>query len=134
VAPRSFCNTACRLGRTPWEIGERQEPVDLVTSQRLRSCRAIDLGCGTGANAVFLARHGFDVTSVDFSLVALAKATATAEAAGVAVRFVEDDLTALRHQHGTFDRIEQIADTDRPRMRRLIPGFAAYLSTRKALA
>jgi SAM-dependent methyltransferase len=196
---RSFYNAAYRLGRAPWEIGPRVELVDLVTSGRLRPGRAVDLGCGTGANALFLAEHGFDVTGVDFSTVALAKARAAAERAGRAVSFVEGDLTALRHDIGRFDllvdygtlddfapadrdryvdnvlplaatgarfllwcfqwpprrfdrwlrfptmapgevewrfggtfTIERIAGTDTPRMRRLIPGHAAYLMTRRA--
>ena len=43
---------------------------------RLPPGRAVDLGCGTGANAVFLAQHGFDVTGIDFAPAALAKASA----------------------------------------------------------
>jgi SAM-dependent methyltransferase len=58
--------------------------------------RAIDLGCGSGANAVFLAESGFDVTGVDFSTVALDKARALAAKRGVSARarFVAGDLTA----------------------------------------
>jgi cyclopropane fatty-acyl-phospholipid synthase-like methyltransferase len=87
----------------PWELGPRAELVELVETGRLRPGRAIDLGCGTGANAVFLARHGFEVTGVDFAPAALAKARAMAGAAGVRVRFVEDDLTGFRHDLGHFD-------------------------------
>jgi methylase of polypeptide subunit release factors len=63
----------------PWEGPPRQELAELVTSgtltpQALPPGRAIDLGCGSGTNAIFLAEHGFDVTGVDFSAVALAKA------------------------------------------------------------
>jgi SAM-dependent methyltransferase len=89
-----------RLG-APWESGHpRPELVDLVRSgrlspQQLLPGRAIDLGCGSGANAIFLAEQGFDVTAVDFSPVALAKARAAAAARPpLPVRFVEADLTA----------------------------------------
>jgi SAM-dependent methyltransferase len=101
-----FYNTVYRLGRAPWEIGPRPELVDLVRSGRLRPCRAVDLGCGTGGN---------------FSRVALAKAAATARAADVSVRFVEDDLTALHHELGTFDllvdygTLDDLATPDRDR-------------------
>src|SRR5215467_1075667 len=87
----------------PWEIGPREELVQLVRDGVLSPGRALDLGCGTGANSVFLARHGFEVTGVDFSAVALAKAGRSAEAAGVRVDFVEDDLTGLRRVSGPFD-------------------------------
>src|SRR5438477_6219122 len=71
---RVLYDTLYRLGRAPWEIGPRHELVDLVEAGRLTPGRTLDLGCGTGTNAVYLAEHGFDVTGVDFSPVALAKA------------------------------------------------------------
>src|SRR5262245_25980086 len=103
MAGRNLYNAGYRLGRMPWEIGPRQELVSLVSSGRIQPVRALDLGCGTGANAIYLAQHGFQVTGLDFSRTALAKAEASAAAAGVEVRFVEDDLTAIRHDLGTFD-------------------------------
>lgn len=48
--------------RVPWDIGPRKELVEAVKSDRIRPCRAIDLGCGTASNAIFLAQHRFDVT------------------------------------------------------------------------
>ncbi len=94
---------AYRYFRMPWETGPRGELVELVESGRILPCRAIDLGCGTGSNAVFLAQHGFEVTGVDFVSSAIAKAKRKAEAAGVRVEFVVDDLTNLRKVKGTFD-------------------------------
>jgi len=87
--------------RAPWEGGPRSELVELVESgilspESLPPGRAIDLGCGSGANAVFLAEHGFHVTGVDFSGVALRKARRLAEARGVdrRVLLIRGDLTA----------------------------------------
>jgi SAM-dependent methyltransferase len=92
-----------RYFRMPWEMGPRGELVELVESGRIPPCRAIDLGCGTGSNAVFLARHGFEVTGVDFVSSAIVKARRKAEAAGAKVEFVVDDLTSLQKVKGTFD-------------------------------
>ena len=75
---------------------------------RLPPGRAVDLGCGTRANAVFLAQHGFDVTGIDFAPAALAKATA----AGVRIQFIEDDLTALRDRLGSFDLLVDYGTLD----------------------
>ncbi|MFI9550860.1 class I SAM-dependent methyltransferase [Nonomuraea endophytica] len=100
---RHLYNLGYRLARMPWEIGPRAELVELVRSGRLAPGRAVDLGCGTGANAIFLARHGFEVTGLDFASAALAKARRNADRAGAGVRFVEDDLTRLRQDHGDFD-------------------------------
>lgn len=74
-----------------------------VESGRISPCRAIDLGCGMGSNAVFLAQRGFEVTAVDFASSAIQKARQKAEAAGVKVEFIMDDLTNLRKVKGTFD-------------------------------
>lgn len=100
---RWFYQVMYRYFTAPWEIGPRQELVELVASGALRPCRAIDLGCGTGANAIFLAQHGFEVTGVDFAPAGIEKATRAAADAGVAVDFVVDDLTDLRHTRGPFE-------------------------------
>jgi len=92
-----------RYARMPYENGPPEHLMELVESGRISPCRAIDLGCGTGGNAVFLAQHGFEVTGVDFAPSAIAKARRRAEAAGVEVAFVVDDLTNLQKIKGTFD-------------------------------
>jgi len=76
--------------------------------------RAIDLGCGSGANSIFLAEHGFDVTGVDFSPVAIAKARAKASEAGARVAFVEGDLTAesIPDVEGPFDLLVDYGTLD----------------------
>ncbi|MBI2830315.1 MAG: class I SAM-dependent methyltransferase, partial [Chloroflexi bacterium] len=78
-----FYEIIYRYFRAPWDVGAREELVSLVEGGRIKPCRAIDLGCGTGANAIYLAQHGFDVTGIDFSEAAIEKARARAEEAGV---------------------------------------------------
>lgn len=92
-----------RFGNPPWVLGPREELVQLVDGGRLRPCRAIDLGCGVGDNAIFLAQRGFDVTALDYSSDAIARARESAARAGVQVDFRVDDLTRLRGDYGTFD-------------------------------
>jgi cyclopropane fatty-acyl-phospholipid synthase-like methyltransferase len=86
-----------------WVFGSHGELVELVESGRIPPGRAIDLGCGTGRDAIFLSKHGFDVTGVDISPTAIKLARDNAQAAGVEVTFIEDDLTNLRHVSGSFD-------------------------------
>jgi len=100
---RAMMNVWYRYGTPPWVMGPREELVELVESGRLRPGRAIDLGCGSGDNAIFLAQHGFDVTGVDFAHAAIDKAREKAATAGVEVRFVVGDLTDLRGVEGPFD-------------------------------
>jgi SAM-dependent methyltransferase len=60
--------------------------------------RALDAGCGHGAETLWLAAHGWRVTAVDFSAAALAHGRATAEALGLAARidWIEGDLASWR--------------------------------------
>jgi cyclopropane fatty-acyl-phospholipid synthase-like methyltransferase len=98
-----FYELTYRYFHAPWDLGARSELVSLVESGRIEQCRAIDLGCGAGANSIYLAQKGFDVTGVDYAEAAIEKAQARANEAGVQVNFFVDDLTGLRHVSGTFD-------------------------------
>ena len=61
----------------PWVYEDPpEELVRLLDGGLVEPCRAVDLGCGCGANAAYLAERGFDVTGVDFSPSAVAQATA----------------------------------------------------------
>ena len=76
----------------------------------LRPGRALDAGCGHGAEAIWLAASGWQVTAVDFSATALAHARSTAEAIGADVagriEWVEGDLGQLdARRHGSFDLV-----------------------------
>jgi len=103
MAIKLFYEIVYRYFRAPWDIGEREELVALVESGRIKPGRTIDLGCGAGANAIYLAQKGFDVTGVDYAEAAISKAKARATDAQVQVEFVVDDLTNLHHVSGRFD-------------------------------
>ena len=60
----------------------------------LRPGRALDVACGAGRNAVWLARRGWRVTAFDFSEVALRAARELAVASGVSVEWLEEDAVA----------------------------------------
>lgn len=68
--------------------------------------RALDLGCGEGGDAVWLAEHGWTVVATDVSTTALDRARAAAESRGVAdrIEFVEHDLTT-GFPEGAFDLV-----------------------------
>lgn len=69
--------------------------------------RALDLACGEGRNAVWLAQRGWTVTAVDFAAVGLDKGEQLAEARGVAVEWVCEDATtwAPADGDGGFDLV-----------------------------
>jgi ubiquinone/menaquinone biosynthesis C-methylase UbiE len=72
----------------------------------LGGTRAMDLGCGEGADAIWLAEHGWTVVAVDVSSTALARAREAAASRGVAdrIEFVEHDLTSSL-PGGSFDLV-----------------------------
>ena len=67
--------------------------------------RALDLACGEGRNAVWLARRGWEVTGVDFAGVGLEKARRLSEEAGVEAEWVESDLLDYRPPAGESDLV-----------------------------
>jgi len=93
------------LDRIPWNIETPPEAlVELVTSGKVNPCRTIDLGCGAGNYAIYLAGMGFDVTGVDGSLTAIAIARESAERKGVSCNFIVADLLGDLHEvQGQFD-------------------------------
>jgi SAM-dependent methyltransferase len=89
--------TIYKLG---WRVWERAvPPVDLVAlvegPDALPPGRALDLGCGSGIDSVYMAEHGWEVTGVDLVPEALHLARRRASDAGRAVRFVQGDVTRL---------------------------------------
>lgn len=60
--------------------------------QRRKPGTALDLGCGAGIYAVYLAKRGYDVTGLDFIPKALEMAEDTAKREGVKINWVEADL------------------------------------------
>lgn len=64
--------------------------------------RALDLACGEGRNALWLAERGWDVTAVDFSDVALARARKLAAARGVGVDWIGADVRTWEPPPGAF--------------------------------
>ncbi len=94
-----------RSGETPWDTGQpSSELVRVLAEEHVAPGRAVELGCGTGTNAVRLARQGFDVTAVDLSPLAVERARQRADEAGVRVRFLEADvLQPPEELAGAFD-------------------------------
>lgn len=71
----------------------------------LRPGRALDVGCGEGADAIWLAENGWDVTALDVSRVALDRAAEQGEKAGVRVRWLHAGLAEAALPPGSFDLV-----------------------------
>ncbi len=71
----------------------------------LRPGHALDVGCGEGADAIWLARRGWTVTAIDVSEVAVTRARAAAAAAEVPVAWMSGDALANSFPIGSFDLV-----------------------------
>ncbi len=71
---------------------------------RVKPCKTIDLGCGAGNYAIYLAGRGFDVTGIDISPAAIKIAKESAKKKRVKVNFVVADVLGdMKEVAGTFD-------------------------------
>ena len=77
----------------------------VAEAQDLPPGRALDLACGEGQNAIWLATLGWEVTGVDYSEVAITKARARAERDGVAVEFTSADLVEYDPAPAAYDLV-----------------------------
>lgn len=96
-------NDRYREGNLPWDTGQPSSELQLVlTRHAIGPCRALDIGCGTGTNCVWLAQHGFKVTGIDLAPLAVERAQQRAQAAGAKARFVVADVLDLPDLGGPF--------------------------------
>ncbi len=81
-----------KSGDTPWDIGKPDfNLIEVVTQMPILGCKALDIGCGTGDNSIWLAQNGFQVTGTDTSEIALEKAKEKASRANVECDFILAD-------------------------------------------
>ncbi|HVC75384.1 MAG TPA: class I SAM-dependent methyltransferase [Candidatus Micrarchaeaceae archaeon] len=112
-----------------WGAGPNRFLVSEVAD--LTPGRALDLGCGEGRNAIWLAERGWRVSGVDFSQAGLDKARRLAVDRGVEVTWVRADLLDYEPDHGAFDLVilmyihlpaAQLADVMKTASAALAPG------------
>lgn len=104
---QKFFRKAYETGQHGWPVeGPTPEVAALV--ERLgsgRGRRALDLGCGEGRHTILLGKQGYEVTALDLEPLALRKAKAFADRAGVAARFIVGNALDLRFPAARFDLV-----------------------------
>ena len=111
------------LGTPPWDIGRPQPQIVQLAEAGKITGRVLDVGCGTGENALYLAQRGLEVVGIDGAPRAIAKAQAKARSRGLRVTFEVADALALSIPSALFDTVidsglfHVFADEDRPRLR-----------------
>jgi cyclopropane fatty-acyl-phospholipid synthase-like methyltransferase len=104
----------------PWDIGRPQQAiVNLVKANEIQGS-VLDLGCGTGEHALYLAELDHEVWGVDSAPAAIDKAKAKAQERGLEVNFLLHDAIQLRSLGRTFDTVidcglfHTFSDKERP--------------------
>ena len=103
-----FYNSMYRFTKPDWDTGSTPAEITTAMMEFKQPGRALDLGCGTGTNVIYLAQHGWQVTGVDFSPKALELAHDKAQRAGVKVDLHLGDVSQLDFLREPFDLILDI--------------------------
>ena len=98
----SFFNSAY-LGSPPWDIGRPQGEFVRLAEEGLVKGEVIDLGCGTGENALMFASRGSRVLGIDSAPLAIAKAKRKAQERGSHAEFLVADALELSSIRRSFD-------------------------------
>jgi SAM-dependent methyltransferase len=89
MTPEDRFNEQYREGSTPWDIGKPDfNLVQTVTTTPIAPCKALEIGCGTGDNAIWLSQQNFHVVGVDASEIAIEKAKEKAAKASAPCTFL----------------------------------------------
>lgn len=101
--PHPSWNDSYASGQLPWDTGQ-PEPllVEFVTSGGVKPGPALEIGAGTGTNAIWMAERGFDVLGVDLAPLAVEKARTKMEGRGLSCRFAALDFLAATPPDGPF--------------------------------
>jgi SAM-dependent methyltransferase len=99
---------AGRAEALPWHRDEPAKLLSEIISARGDPGRALDIGCGSGVDSVYMAQNGWDVTSLDFMPDALRMARERARQARVNITTIQADALEWDAPADTFDLIVDI--------------------------
>ena len=124
IVPAMGFEWAYRNGAPPWDIGQPQPAIVRLAEQGLFAGDVVDVGCGTGENALYLASRGLAVVGVDAAPTAIARAQTKARQRASSATFLVADVLRLDELGHTFDAaidcglFHTLSDVDRGRFER----------------
>ena len=84
-----------KAGSALWDIGRPADELQKVVGEgKVSRCRVVDMCCGSGTDAIYLARMGFDVTAIDVAPTAIGQAQEKGRHAGVSVQWLLANILA----------------------------------------
>ena len=91
--------------KIPWNLETPPDILqDIVKTEKVKPCKVIEFGCGTGNYVIYLSTKGFDATGIDFSESAIELAKKSAPKNGVNCKFISADvLGEMGEVKETFD-------------------------------
>ena len=103
MTPHPSWNESYASGQLPWDTGQ-PEPllIEFVTSGGIAPAPTLEIGAGTGTNAIWLAEHGFDVLGIDVSPLAVERARAKMKERALGCRFAALDFLEAPPPGGPF--------------------------------
>jgi len=117
-------------GETPWDIGKPDfNLIQTVAATPIKPCKALEIGCGNGDNAIWLSQQDFQVVGIDVSEVAIEKAKSKARESNVNCDFIVGDITtghvegapfAFAFDRGCFHTLG--SDQERRRLAEVVHG------------
>jgi ubiquinone/menaquinone biosynthesis C-methylase UbiE len=100
-----FFFEAYRAGKPPWDIGRAQPAfVELANAGQIKGS-VLDVGCGTGDNALEMAERGHEAWGIDIVPMAIDQAKAKARLRGIEATFLVGDALEAEHLNRTFDTV-----------------------------
>ena len=114
-----FFDSAYR-GTPPWDIGRPQKEFTELVRHGEITGSVLDIGCGSGDNALFFAQEGFEVWGIDSSPLAIQKAQEKGAQRGLTAHFLVMNALELTKLNRTFDTatdsglFHTLSDEDRP--------------------
>jgi SAM-dependent methyltransferase len=92
-----------KAGDTPWDIGKPDfNLIQTVTTMAIKPCKALDIGCGTGDNSIWLSQKEFNVIGIDTSEIAIQRAIEEASKTNVNCTFIVIDFLTNKIEGAPF--------------------------------